>query len=52
MEIFYSSRFLKRYKKLTKEIKKDAEEKEDIFRKDYKDARLKTHKLHGKYSNY
>lgn len=47
MEIRYSPKFKKQYKKLPKEIKTRAEKREVIFRKDPFDPRLKTHKLHG-----
>jgi len=48
MEIIYSPRFAKSYKKLPARIKKIAEQKEAIFRNDPFDQRLKTHKLSGK----
>jgi addiction module RelE/StbE family toxin len=48
MKIIYSPRFKKSYKKLPARIKKIAEQKEAIFRKDPFDPRLKTHKLSGK----
>lgn len=47
-EIRISSLFEKHYKKLPKEIKERAKEKEKIFRENPFDPRLKTHKLHGK----
>ncbi len=47
MEIFYLKKFIKKYKKLPKQVRKLAEEKEEIFRKNINDSRLKTHKLHG-----
>ncbi len=52
MEIIYSGQFAKRYKKLSVEIKMIAEKKEDIFRVDVFDPRLKTHKLHGRLDEY
>jgi addiction module RelE/StbE family toxin len=48
MEIIYSPRFAKSYKKLPARIKKIAEKKEAIFRNNPFDSRLKTHKLTGK----
>lgn len=48
MRIIYSPIFLKRYKKLSLDIKTLAEEKEVIFRKSPKTPSLKVHKLHGK----
>ena len=52
MRIYYSSKFEREYKKLPKEIKKLAEEKEVIFRKNYFDPKLNTHKLHGHLKEY
>ncbi|HCC06039.1 TPA: type II toxin-antitoxin system mRNA interferase toxin, RelE/StbE family [Candidatus Nomurabacteria bacterium] len=52
MEIFYSPSFARSYKKLPDIIKDKAEKREKIFRKDWKDARLKTHKLNGKFSEF
>jgi mRNA interferase YafQ len=49
MEIIYSSKFAREYKKLPKDVKALAEEQEIIFRKDPLDPRLKTHKLKGKF---
>ncbi len=48
MNIDYSPEFVHRFKKLSKEVKLKAIEKEKIFRKDQFDSRLKTHKLSGK----
>lgn len=36
------------YKKLPQKIKEKAKEREQIFREDVFDPRLRTHKLHGK----
>lgn len=47
MRVFYLRKFIKQYKKLPLDAKKQAEEKEVIFRKDPYDPSLKTHKLHG-----
>jgi len=49
MRILYSSKFKKGYKKLPNKVKKIAEEKENIFRQNPFDPKLKTHKLHGKF---
>ena len=46
--IFTHSHFDKSYKKLSKEVKEKAKEKEKIFREDPFDPRLRTHKLSGK----
>ena len=48
MKIEYSPEFVRRFKNLTRELKLKAVEKEEIFRKDNFDPRLKTHKLSGK----
>jgi mRNA-degrading endonuclease YafQ of YafQ-DinJ toxin-antitoxin module len=48
IEIYYSSKFAKLYKKLPQKIKMDAEQKEKIFRRNPFDAQLNTHKLHGR----
>lgn len=52
MKIIYSSKFAKEYKKLPLKIKKAAEKKEIIFRKDPFELSLKTHKLTGKLKEY
>lgn len=52
IEIEYSPKFARQYKKITKKIKKSAEEKEKIFRQDPFDPQLKTHKLTGKLKDY
>ncbi len=52
MQIYYSTKFKREYKKLPKQVKLLAEEKEQIFRKDLFDKRLDTHKLHGKLKEY
>lgn len=52
MKIYYSSKFAKEYKKLPKKTKFAAEKKEDIFRKNPHDSRLKTHKLTGQFKEY
>ncbi len=52
MEIIYSSKFAREYKKLPSNIKNIAEEQETLFRKDPFDPKLKTHKLKGKLSGF
>ena len=52
MDIIYSSKFAREYKKLPKNIKTLAEEQEKIFRKDPFDSRLKTHKLKGRLEDF
>jgi len=48
MEIDYSPEFVRRFKRLPKNLKLKALEKEKIFRKNKFDSQLKTHKLKGK----
>jgi hypothetical protein len=45
MEIYYTSKFLRAFKKLPKEIQFLAVEKEKIFRKNIWNVKLYTHKL-------
>ena len=45
------SRFDKNYRKLSKQLKNTAKEKEPIFRADPFHPSLRTHKLHGKEKN-
>ena len=48
MEILYTARFEKDFRKLSKHVKESALERELWFRADPFDSRLKTHRLHGK----
>lgn len=52
MDIVYSTKFSREYKKLSKNIKDTAEQQEKIFRANPFDQRLKTHKLNGKFSEF
>ena len=52
VKIYYSSKFAREYKKLPREIKSLAEEKELVFRSNPHASSLKTHKLTGKLKNY
>ena len=52
MEIFYHSKFLKKFKKLNKDIQSLAIEKEEFFKNDPFDSRLKTHKLSGRFEGF
>jgi len=52
MKIYYSSNFLKEYKRLPKNIKLLAEKKEIIFRKDPFNPKLKTYHLTGKLKDF
>lgn len=51
-KIHYTSHYLKTYQKLPKEIQKLQDKKEQWFQESYFDARLKTHKLKGKFNNF
>jgi addiction module RelE/StbE family toxin len=52
MKILYSPKFIRQYKKLSSETKDKVEGKEDIFRANPFDNRLKTHKLNGELKDY
>lgn len=52
VEIFYSPKFLKMYRKLPRRVKLSAHQKENIFRQNPYDPGLKTHKLTGKLKKY
>lgn len=52
MEIIYSSKFAREYKKLPNSIKNIAEKQENIFRQNPFDSKLKTHKLKGRLSGF
>ncbi|MFH2085866.1 MAG: type II toxin-antitoxin system mRNA interferase toxin, RelE/StbE family [bacterium] len=47
MEIIYTPRFVKLYRRLPEKVRVLAEKKERIFRNDLYDKSLKTHKLSG-----
>jgi mRNA-degrading endonuclease YafQ of YafQ-DinJ toxin-antitoxin module len=51
MQIIYSPRFEEDYEKISGQLKIKAEAREDIFRSNPFDNRLKTHKLSGKFQN-
>lgn len=52
MKIYYSSHFSWEYKRLPLNVKKIAEKKEQIFRKNPFDQKLKTHKLKGSLKGF
>ncbi len=52
MDIIYSSKFAREYKKLPPNVKDIAEKQEYFFRKDPFYPKLKTHKLKGKLSGF
>jgi toxin HigB-1 len=52
IEIEYSPRFARKFKKLPKNVKEKAYGLEKIFRKNPFDSRLKTHKLHGTLKDF
>jgi len=52
MEIIYSSKFAREYKKLPIKIKMKAEEHEKIFRQNPHDPKLNAHKLRGRLNEF
>ena len=52
MRIIYASKFAREYKKLPKQIKKSAQDREKVFRSDPFDPILDTHKLHGRLKEF
>lgn len=52
MEVIYTKRFVKMYKKMPIEIQELFYKKESIFKNNIFDERLSTHKLHGLLSLY
>ena len=52
MKIFYSNKFDREYQKLPSWVKKIAEKKEQIFRKNPFDPMLKAHKLKGSLKGF
>lgn len=52
MEIVYSPKFAREYRKLPQKVKSAAEKVEKLFRADPHDKRLGTHKLHGRLKEY
>ena len=52
MKILYSPHFKRAYKKLSAEIKNQAEKREQLFRENDRDPRLKTHKLKGEFKEF
>lgn len=52
MTVRYTSRFIKELKKLNKEKKMLAVQRESYFRKNPFDSRLRTHKLSGRLQGY
>ncbi len=52
MDIIYTAEFIRLFKKLPLDIKKEAVKKEAFFKRNPFDAKLKTHKLSGKLKGY
>lgn len=52
MEIVYTTRFARAYRKLPLSVKREAEKKEQIFRQNPFDHRLKTHQLKGRLAMF
>ena len=51
MRIFYTKKFEREYKKVSRELKLKAETREIIFKKNPHNKVLKTHKLSGELNN-
>jgi mRNA-degrading endonuclease YafQ of YafQ-DinJ toxin-antitoxin module len=51
MKIYHTDKFAKAYRKLPDKIKDESEKKEEIFRANPFDPRLKTHRLKGTLSD-
>jgi len=52
MQLYFSARFIKSFRKLPDKIKSLAEKKEKIFIKNPFDRRLGTHKLHDEFDGF
>jgi len=52
MELYYSSKFIRSYKKLPTRIKNLAEKKEKLFIKNPFNKSIETHKLHGDFIGF
>ena len=52
MEVYYSSKFVKSYRKLPQRIKDLVEKKVGVFIKNPFSEILKTHKLHGDFNGF
>lgn len=48
MKIIYAPKFLRSFEKLSRDIKGEFRNRENIFRENQFDSRLKTHKLKGR----
>lgn len=51
MQIIYSPQFKREYKRLTEGLRIKAKEKENVFRENPFDPKLKTHKLGGQWGD-
>jgi len=52
MDIIYTAEFIRLFKKLPRDVKKEAVKKEALFKKNPFDSRLKIHKLSGKLKDF
>jgi proteic killer suppression protein len=52
MNIEYSPKFMRQFKKLSKAVKESAIQCEKLFRENPFNPKLKTHKLHGTMKEY
>ena len=51
-ELILSTRFIRNFKKLPPTIRREALEREKLFKENPFDSKLKTHKFHGKFSYF
>ena len=51
-QVEYSTKYLRSFRKLSHAVQERARERERTFYVDPFDARLETHKLHGKFQDY
>jgi addiction module RelE/StbE family toxin len=51
-KIYPTTHFIKAYKSLAEEIKVSSKRREEIFKANPFDSRLKTHKLKGRFKGY
>lgn len=52
MQVFYQTLFIRQFKKLNPDLQNEVLEKIEIFKDNYKNPILKTHKLHGRLKDF
>ena len=50
MRVIYAPGFVRKFKKLSKDLQEETSEKIELFKEDPTNKQLKTHKLKGKFS--